>query len=54
LILSCADCQQTYPLNTRHWHCQCGGVFELKDGFTGSWPNGGSMQSLHRLHLWLP
>jgi len=32
LILCCADCQQTYPLNTRHWHCQCGGVFELKDG----------------------
>lgn len=31
MILSCADCQQTYPLNTRHWHCQCGGVFELKD-----------------------
>jgi len=31
LILGCADCQQTYPLNTRHWHCQCGGVFELKD-----------------------
>jgi len=32
LILCCADCQQTHPLNTRHWHCQCGGVFELKDG----------------------
>lgn len=32
MILCCADCQQTYPLNTRHWHCQCGGVFELKDG----------------------
>ncbi len=32
MILSCADCQQTYPFNTRHWHCQCGGVFELKDG----------------------
>ena len=32
MILSCTDCQQTYPLNTRHWHCQCGGVFELKDG----------------------
>lgn len=32
MILCCTDCQQTYPLNTRHWHCQCGGVFELKDG----------------------
>ncbi|HID65148.1 MAG TPA: pyridoxal-phosphate dependent enzyme [Anaerolineae bacterium] len=32
MILGCADCQQTYPLNTRHWHCRCGGVFELKDG----------------------
>ena len=32
MILGCADCQRTYPLNTRHWHCQCGGVFELKDG----------------------
>lgn len=32
MILCCADCQQTYPLNTRRWHCQCGGVFDLKDG----------------------
>jgi threonine synthase len=32
LILSCADCQQTYPLNTRYWHCQCGGVFQFEDG----------------------
>ncbi len=32
MILSCVNCRQTYPLNTRHWHCQCGGVFELKDG----------------------
>jgi threonine synthase len=32
LTLCCADCQQTYPLKTHHWHCQCGGVFELKDG----------------------
>ena len=31
MILSCTDCQQTYPLNTRHWQCQCGGVFELQD-----------------------
>ncbi len=32
MILSCIDCQQIYPLNTGHWQCQCGGVFELKDG----------------------
>ena len=32
MILGCVNCQQTYPLNTRHWQCQCGGVLELKDG----------------------
>jgi len=33
LILYCTECQQTYPLDTRRWRCQCGGLFELKDGF---------------------
>jgi threonine synthase len=32
LILSCTNCQQIYPLNTRHWQCQCGGVFDLQGG----------------------
>ena len=32
MILSCTNCQQTYPLNTRQWQCQCGGVFELRNG----------------------
>lgn len=32
MILSCTECQQTYPLDTRRWQCQCGGLFELEDG----------------------
>ncbi len=32
MILCCTACQQTYPLDTRRWRCQCGGLFELKDG----------------------
>jgi threonine synthase len=28
--LRCAACQRTYPLDTREWRCECGGVFGLE------------------------
>jgi threonine synthase len=28
--LRCSACQRTYPLDTRAWRCECGGVFELE------------------------
>ena len=28
--LRCSACQRTYPLDTREWRCECGGVFELE------------------------
>jgi len=28
--LRCSTCERTYPLDTREWHCACGGVFELE------------------------
>jgi threonine synthase len=27
----CATCQRTYPLDTRRWRCECGGLFELDE-----------------------
>lgn len=27
----CMTCSRTYPLSTKNWHCECGGVFEMHD-----------------------
>jgi len=31
--LRCSACHRVYPSDTREWHCECGGIFEL-DGAT--------------------
>lgn len=27
--LQCSFCNRSYPLNTRKWHCECGGTFDV-------------------------
>jgi threonine synthase len=29
--LRCSMCQRTYPVDTREWRCECGGIFELDE-----------------------
>ncbi len=30
-VFLCTTCGKTYPLDSRDWRCECGGLFELKD-----------------------
>jgi threonine synthase len=30
-VFLCTTCAKTYPLDSRDWRCECGGLFDLKD-----------------------
>lgn len=53
--LRCTACQRTYPLETRTWRCECGGVFEL-DGAIPFSLDGiqSSVTTMWRYHAMLP